>query len=58
MKNDIRKEAITVNLSVRNNEDMNESSHSEVSSLGGVEEKLPTGFTGELDVKRKREEGS
>lgn len=58
MKNDIRKEAITVNLSVRNDEDMNENSHREASSLGDVEEKLPIGFTGELDVKRKREEES
>lgn len=55
MKNDIRKEAITVNLSVRNDEDMNENSHRS-SSLGDVEEKLPIGFTGELDVKG-REEG-
>lgn len=58
MKNGIRKEAIKVNLSVRNNEDMNESGHSEASSLGDVEEKLPIGFTGELDGRRKREEES
>lgn len=52
------KKQLQVNLSVRNDEDMNESSHREASSLGDVEEKLPIGFTGELDMKRKREEES